>query len=84
MKNKEELQQLDKVKRDIEEELGITKNQVVQLIEENDHLREKQNEFYEMLQGKIGKISEELKQEREKRIYAQNTCQVQSILNLRF
>ena len=72
----EEIDLLEKARREAEEELGITKNQVIQLIEENDQLRDKQKEFYEILQGKIGKISEELKQEREKRLHAQNICQV--------
>ena len=72
----EEIELLEKARREAEEELGITKNQVIQLIEENDQLRDKQKEFYEILQGKIGKISEELKQEREKRLHAQNICQV--------
>ena len=72
----EEINALAQSKKELDEELGFTKNQMAELLNENDELRDKQKDFYEILQGKISKISDELKQEREKRIQAQNLCKV--------
>lgn len=70
----EEINALNQAKKELDEELSFTKNQMSELLNENDELREKQKDFYEILQGKINKISDELKQEREKRIQSQNLC----------
>jgi len=71
-----EIENLRRSKKEIEDEFNYTKAQMSELLSENDELREKQKDFYEILQGKINKISDELKQEREKRIQAQNLCRV--------
>jgi len=71
-----ELENLRRARKEIEDELTYTKAQMSELLGENDELREKQKDFYEILQAKINKISDELKYEREKRIQAQNLCKV--------
>ena len=53
------------------------KSQISELLGENEELRNKQKDFYGILQDKIGGISEELKMERERRLQSQNHCKVQ-------
>ena len=48
-----------------------------ELMNENDSLKEKQKEFYGILNKKINEISDECKFEREKRIIVENKARVE-------
>lgn len=65
-----------KSKKEVSDELSKAQNQILDLINENEHLKDKQKDFYNLLQTKIDEISRELKTERERRINAEATCKV--------
>jgi hypothetical protein len=65
-----------KSKKEVSDELSRAQNQILDLINENELLKDKQKDFYALLQTKIDEISRELKIERERRINAESTCKV--------
>jgi hypothetical protein len=60
----------------VSDELSKAQNQIIDLINENEALKEKQKDFYNILQNKINEISAELKFEREARIDCETRCRV--------
>lgn len=70
-----------KSRKDVSDELAKAQNQILDLINENELLKDKQKDFYALLQTKIDEISRELKGERERRINAEATCRVFSIFS---
>ena len=61
-----------------------SQSQVLELMNENDILKEKQKEFYGILNKKLNEISDECKFEREKRIIADNKARVFYSCNIFF
>jgi DNA repair exonuclease SbcCD ATPase subunit len=79
-KKKTEIENLTKAKKELTDDVTRDENQILDLINENDALKDKQKDFYSLLQTKIDEMSKELKTEREKRINAESLNKVHSIL----
>ena len=83
-RKKGEIENLTNQRKELTEELSKSQNQIMEIINENESLKDKQKDFYNILQGKINEISLELKYEREARIGFETKCRVKLRVSLMF
>ena len=73
---KKELESTQTLKKDYNDELFKIRSLLTQTSNENEELKDKQKEFDMILRRKMEEMTEELRREREKRIEAENDCNV--------
>jgi hypothetical protein len=76
---KSEIENLQNTKKQVADELSRAQTQIIELINENENLKDNQRDFYRILQTKIDEISQELKHERERRLHTESQLRVHFI-----